>query len=235
MNDTLHLTGRGIRELKCLEPYVNLLAIHLTANVISSLDGLHSLRKLRSLHVAHNSLTNLKGIENLIELRFLDVSSNIGMNSIDALANHGSIEVLLCGNNKSLRCIEALSTCPCLTAIDCRDCGISGTAKNESERILSVICSLSCLASLNLNGNPIMAQISEPFRIFCISKARALQNLNEIPVLLKERRISEAYMFRGGRDAAQEEKRKIHEEEEREREEQWAWFHELIETKKLAV
>ena len=63
-----------------------------------------------------------------------------------------------------------------------------------------------------------MAQISEPFRIFCISKARALQNLNEIPVLLKERRISEAYMLRGGRDAAQEEKRKIQEEEERERE-----------------
>ena len=74
--------------MKCLEPYVNLLAIHLTSNAISSLNGLQSLRRLRSLHVAHNDLTNLNGIENLTELRFLDVSSNTNFESIEALANH---------------------------------------------------------------------------------------------------------------------------------------------------
>jgi Leucine-rich repeat (LRR) protein len=234
LNDTLHLTGRGIQELKSLEPYLNVLSIHLTANAIRSLNGLQSLRKLRSLHISNNSLTSLKGIENLTELRFLDVSNNNRLECIDALANHDSIEILLCGNNKRLRCIEALSTCSSLTSIDCRDCGISGTAKEENERILGVICSLRCLASLNLNGNPIMAQITEPFRTFCISKAPALQNLNDIPVSSKERRISEAYMHRGGRDAAREEKQNILEEEEREREEQWEWFREMIQIEKEA-
>ena len=76
LNDTLHLTGRGIQELKCLEPYVNVLSIHLTANAIRSLNGLQSLRKLRSLHISNNALTSLKGIEKLKELRFLDVSNN---------------------------------------------------------------------------------------------------------------------------------------------------------------
>ena len=237
LNDILHLSGRGIREVKCLEPYVNLLAIHLTSNAISSLNGLQSLRRLRSLHVAHNDLTNLNGIENLTELRFLDVSSNTNFESIEALANHDSIEVLLCGNNKKLRCIEVLSTCRSLTTLDCRDCNISSTstAKEENEMILSMICCLRDLASLNLKGNPIVTEISQPFRTFCISKAPALQNLNEIPVFSKERRISEAYMLRGGRDAAQEEMRKIKEEEEREHEEQWEWFHQMIEIKKEKI
>ena len=98
-----------------------------------------------------------------------------------------------------------------------------------------MICCLRDLASLNLKGNPIVTEISQPFRTFCILKAPALQKLNEIPVFSKECRISEAYMLRGGRDAAQEEMRKIKEEEEREREEQWEWFHQMIEIKKEKI
>ena len=73
------------------------------------------------------------------------------------------------------------------------------------------------------------------FSHFLYFKAPALQNLSEIPVFSKERRISEAYMLRGGRDAAQEEMRKIKEEEEREHEEQWEWFHQMIEIKKEKI
>jgi len=244
LNDVLHLTGRGITELKCLEPFVNLLSIHLTSNAITTLHGLRPLRKLRSLHVAFNSISTLDGVENLTELRFIDVSNNNKLHCLSAIAYHDSIEVILCTNNKSIKSIEALSTLPSLTTLDVSNCAITGgtwggeeedsddDSRTNNEKSLAQICKTKRLASLNLNGNPILTKISQPFRAFCIAIAPELQNLNEIPIFTKERRISEAYILRGGRQAVKAEKQAIEEEEANEREEQWDWFNNLVQMEK---
>lgn len=204
MNDLLYLQYQGYTEIANLDPYVNLKSLWLDNNGISNISGLDAQKQLTSLYLNNNLISDISGLENLKMLKILILSHN-SITKIQGLDNCPLNTLDLEGNRiKTANDIEEVLKCPRLKVLNL------ASNRIDDENILQIIEKLSKLRVLRLDGNPVVRKIPY-YRKTLIQKLPNLKSLDNNPVTLEDRRLSEAF-FKGGKEAETAERQKISEE-----------------------
>mmetsp|Transcript_23082 Transcript_23082/g.48049 ORF Transcript_23082/g.48049 Transcript_23082/m.48049 type:complete len:525 (-) Transcript_23082:273-1847(-) len=215
LNDKLYLHFKGYAKIENLEEYTGLNALFLEANGLSTIQGLDQLHKLRCLYLQKNLISTIKGLDQLQSLVQLDLSEN-RITKLEGLSSLPNLSTLNVSKNalSDVASISHLKECKAIAVVDlshnkittCSTCSGEGNDDN----IVDVLSQCQGIAALNMEGNPVVSEISH-FRKKLIVSLRGLKFLDR-PVFDKERATAEAWAT-GGRDAEAKTKKEWQQQE----------------------
>jgi len=213
LNEKIYLHYKGFSKIDQLDEFINLRALYLDHNCIRRIENLDKLTQLRCLYLQSNLITKIEGLESLPNLMTLNLSHN-QITTIENLGSLHKLQTLDLSYNYLLdgESLGGLVECQSLTSVD-----LSNNDTKYSDCILPVFMAMKHLSCLYLRENPVKREFSN-YRKLMITSIPTLLYLDERPVNDNERRTAEAWQ-RGGREAEEQEKIKIH-QEKKERDQQ---------------
>ncbi|CAD8147219.1 unnamed protein product [Paramecium octaurelia] len=198
-NETIYLHYLGFDKIQNLEPYKNLVALWLNNNAIGKIENLDELTQLVSLYLNHNLIQKIENLSFLTNLCTLNLSHN-SIKKIENLQALTKLQNLNISNNHlaGYESLEGLQECLSITNLD-----LSNNFISYEKPILELFGKTN-LACLYLKANSYVRECSD-YRKIMIVTIKTLKYLDDKPVTVGERRISEAWQT-GGKVAEQQER-----------------------------
>ncbi|EEQ99538.1 conserved hypothetical protein, partial [Perkinsus marinus ATCC 50983] len=229
LNDKLYIHYGGYRKLENLDEFTGLKVLYAECNGFSKIEGLEHLTALRSLFLGQNCIEKIENLDNNAQLWTLSLPDNF-IKKIENIRHLRKLNTLNLANNQIgmggvgdiISLIEATdqNDGPLNTTDDGEGVAVVDLTNNKIEDpavvIDEVFMKMRGLRVLYLKGNPVVKKIPN-YRKTLVAKMPGLKYLDDRPIFADERRLAEAFFYRGGIETEREERKLIRQEKEEER------------------
>ncbi|KAF4662762.1 hypothetical protein FOZ61_002247 [Perkinsus olseni] len=230
LNDKLYIHYGGYRKLENLDQFTGLKVLYAECNGFSKIEGLEYLTALRSLFLGQNCIEKIENLQNNLQLWTLSLPDNF-IKRIENISHLRKLNTINLANNQiGMGGVDDIASLLQPSTTDQNDGPINATEieggvavvdltnnKLEDPAIVDeVLVKMKGLKVLYLKGNPVVKKIPN-YRKTLIAKMPNLKYLDDRPIFADERRLAEAFYYRGGIETEREERKLIRQEKEEER------------------